>query len=184
MVAGIRTHWGGLIQFGAPDGVVVNVAKKAVRTARRRCLRLPIPHAYRETKPASCAASASSRRASTFPIRATPSRSLKKRPRAMSNTTPGSITRRLSTAAGAPSCRRSASASISPSRMHGAAVRPALASSPLVRLARCRAMRSEAFSTNVWQGWQSMRRDWAATHERGVRGSQDEDPGAHESSGK
>jgi ribonuclease Z len=34
MVAGIRTHWDGLFQFGAPDGVVVNVTKKAIWTRR------------------------------------------------------------------------------------------------------------------------------------------------------
>jgi hypothetical protein len=30
MVAGLRTHWDGLFQFGAPDGVVVNVTKDAI----------------------------------------------------------------------------------------------------------------------------------------------------------
>ena len=30
MVAGIRTHYNGLFQFGAPDVVVVNVTKKAI----------------------------------------------------------------------------------------------------------------------------------------------------------
>ena len=34
MVAGIRTHWDGLFQFGAPDGVVVNVTKKAIWTRK------------------------------------------------------------------------------------------------------------------------------------------------------
>ena len=34
MVAGIRTHWDGLFQFGAPDGVIVNVTKKAIWTRR------------------------------------------------------------------------------------------------------------------------------------------------------
>ena len=34
MVAGIRTHWDGLFQFGAPDGVMVNVTKKAIWTRR------------------------------------------------------------------------------------------------------------------------------------------------------
>jgi ribonuclease BN (tRNA processing enzyme) len=34
MVAGVRTHWDGLFQFGAPDGVVVNVTKKAIWTRR------------------------------------------------------------------------------------------------------------------------------------------------------
>ncbi len=30
MVAGIRTHWDGLFQFGASDGVVVSVTKKVI----------------------------------------------------------------------------------------------------------------------------------------------------------
>ncbi|HEY2886161.1 MAG TPA: hypothetical protein VGJ08_13180, partial [Rhizomicrobium sp.] len=34
MVAGIRTHWDGLFQFGAPDVVVVNVTKDAIWTRR------------------------------------------------------------------------------------------------------------------------------------------------------
>lgn len=34
MVAGIRTHYDGLFQFGAPDGVVVNVTKKAIWTRK------------------------------------------------------------------------------------------------------------------------------------------------------
>jgi ribonuclease Z len=34
MVAGIRTHWDGLFQFGAPDGVVVNVTKEAIWTRK------------------------------------------------------------------------------------------------------------------------------------------------------
>ncbi len=34
MVAGVRTHWDGLFQFGAPDGVVVNVTKKAIWTRK------------------------------------------------------------------------------------------------------------------------------------------------------
>ena len=34
MVAGIRTHWNGLFQFGAPDGVIVNVTKKAIWTRK------------------------------------------------------------------------------------------------------------------------------------------------------
>ena len=34
MVAGIRTHYEGLFQFGAPDGVIVNVTKKAIWTRR------------------------------------------------------------------------------------------------------------------------------------------------------
>ena len=32
ILAGIRVHWDGLFQFGAPDGVVVNVTKDAVWT--------------------------------------------------------------------------------------------------------------------------------------------------------
>jgi ribonuclease Z len=32
ILAGIRVHWDGLFQFGAPDGVVVNVTKEAVWT--------------------------------------------------------------------------------------------------------------------------------------------------------
>jgi ribonuclease Z len=32
--AGVRTHWDGLFQFGAPDVVVVNVTKKAVWTRK------------------------------------------------------------------------------------------------------------------------------------------------------
>jgi hypothetical protein len=34
MVAGLRTHWDGLFQFGAPDGVVVNVTKDAIWTRK------------------------------------------------------------------------------------------------------------------------------------------------------
>lgn len=34
MLAGIRLHWGGLFQFGAPDVVVVNVTKDAIWTRR------------------------------------------------------------------------------------------------------------------------------------------------------
>lgn len=34
MVAGVRTHWNGLFQFGAPDGVVVNVTKNAIWTRK------------------------------------------------------------------------------------------------------------------------------------------------------
>ena len=34
MVAGVRTHWDGLFQFGAPDVVVVNVTKKAIWTRK------------------------------------------------------------------------------------------------------------------------------------------------------
>ena len=34
MVAGVRTHYDGLFQFGAPDGVVVNVTKKAIWTRK------------------------------------------------------------------------------------------------------------------------------------------------------
>ena len=34
MVAGIRAHWDGLFQFGAPDVVVVNVTKEAIWTRR------------------------------------------------------------------------------------------------------------------------------------------------------
>ena len=34
MVAGVRTHWDGLFQFGAPDGVVVNVTKEAIWTRK------------------------------------------------------------------------------------------------------------------------------------------------------
>ena len=34
MVAGIRTHWDGLFQFGAPDVVVVNVTKDAIWTRK------------------------------------------------------------------------------------------------------------------------------------------------------
>lgn len=34
MVAGIRTHWKGLFQFGAPDGVIVNVTKDAIWTRK------------------------------------------------------------------------------------------------------------------------------------------------------
>ena len=32
IIAGIRVHWDGLFQFGAPDGIVVNVTKDAVWT--------------------------------------------------------------------------------------------------------------------------------------------------------
>ena len=34
MVAGIRTHYDGLFQFGAPDGVIVNVTRKAIWTRK------------------------------------------------------------------------------------------------------------------------------------------------------
>ena len=34
LVAGIRTHWDGLFQFGAPDVVVVNVTKEAIWTRK------------------------------------------------------------------------------------------------------------------------------------------------------
>jgi ribonuclease Z len=34
MVAGIRAHWNGLFQFGAPDGVIVKVTKKAIWTRK------------------------------------------------------------------------------------------------------------------------------------------------------
>ena len=34
MVAGIRTHYDGLFQFGAPDGVIVNVTKRAIWTRK------------------------------------------------------------------------------------------------------------------------------------------------------
>jgi ribonuclease Z len=34
MVAGVRTHYEGLFQFGAPDGVIVNVTKKAIWTRK------------------------------------------------------------------------------------------------------------------------------------------------------
>ena len=34
MVAGIRTHYDGLFQFGAPDGVIVNVTKHAIWTRK------------------------------------------------------------------------------------------------------------------------------------------------------
>jgi len=34
MLAGIRVHWDGLFQFGAPDGVVVNVTREAIWTRR------------------------------------------------------------------------------------------------------------------------------------------------------
>jgi ribonuclease Z len=34
MVAGIRTHYDGLFQFGAPDGFIVNVTKKAIWTRK------------------------------------------------------------------------------------------------------------------------------------------------------
>ena len=34
MVAGVRTHWDGLFQFGAPDVVVVNVTKKSIWTRK------------------------------------------------------------------------------------------------------------------------------------------------------
>ncbi|WP_094555537.1 guanitoxin biosynthesis MBL fold metallo-hydrolase GntH [Synechococcus sp. 1G10] len=34
ILAGVRTHWDGLFQFGAPDGVVVNVTKKAIWTRK------------------------------------------------------------------------------------------------------------------------------------------------------
>ncbi len=34
MIAGIRTHWEGLFQFGAPDVVVVNVTKDAIWTRK------------------------------------------------------------------------------------------------------------------------------------------------------
>src|SRR5208337_2961801 len=34
MVAGVRAHWDGLFQFGAPDGVIVNVTKKAIWTRK------------------------------------------------------------------------------------------------------------------------------------------------------
>jgi len=34
MVAGIRTHYDGLFQFGAPDGVIVNVTKDAIWTRK------------------------------------------------------------------------------------------------------------------------------------------------------
>jgi ribonuclease Z len=34
MVAGVRTHWDGLFQFGAPDGVIVNVTKEAIWTRK------------------------------------------------------------------------------------------------------------------------------------------------------
>jgi ribonuclease BN (tRNA processing enzyme) len=34
MVAGLRAHWDGLFQFGAPDGVVVNVTKDAIWTRK------------------------------------------------------------------------------------------------------------------------------------------------------
>lgn len=34
MVAGVRAHWDGLFQFGAPDVVVVNVTKKAIWTRK------------------------------------------------------------------------------------------------------------------------------------------------------
>ncbi|MEO8614863.1 MAG: guanitoxin biosynthesis MBL fold metallo-hydrolase GntH [Luteolibacter sp.] len=34
MVAGIRTHYKGLFQFGAPDGVIVNVTKKSIWTRK------------------------------------------------------------------------------------------------------------------------------------------------------
>jgi len=34
MVAGVRTHFNGLFQFGAPDGVVVNVTKNAIWTRK------------------------------------------------------------------------------------------------------------------------------------------------------
>ena len=36
ILAGIRVHWDGLFQFGAPDGVVVNVTKEAIWTRTRR----------------------------------------------------------------------------------------------------------------------------------------------------
>jgi hypothetical protein len=34
MVAGLRAHWAGLFQFGAPDGMVVNVTKDAIWTRK------------------------------------------------------------------------------------------------------------------------------------------------------
>jgi hypothetical protein len=34
IVAGIRVHWDGLFQFGAPDGVVVNVTRDAIWTRK------------------------------------------------------------------------------------------------------------------------------------------------------
>jgi ribonuclease Z len=34
MVAGVREHWDGLFQFGAPDVVVVNVTKNAIWTRK------------------------------------------------------------------------------------------------------------------------------------------------------
>jgi ribonuclease Z len=34
IVAGIRVHWDGLFQFGAPDGVVVNVTREAIWTRK------------------------------------------------------------------------------------------------------------------------------------------------------
>jgi ribonuclease BN (tRNA processing enzyme) len=34
IIAGIRVHWDGLFQFGAPDGVVVNVTKDAIWTRK------------------------------------------------------------------------------------------------------------------------------------------------------
>jgi ribonuclease Z len=34
IIAGIRTHWDGLFQFGAPDGVIVNVTKEAIWTRK------------------------------------------------------------------------------------------------------------------------------------------------------
>ena len=44
ILAGIRVHWDGLFQFGAPDGVVVNVTKDAVWTRMRRSPRRPARH--------------------------------------------------------------------------------------------------------------------------------------------
>jgi ribonuclease Z len=34
MVAGVRSHYDGLFQFGAPDGVIVNVTKRAIWTRK------------------------------------------------------------------------------------------------------------------------------------------------------
>lgn len=48
IIAGIRTHWDGLFQFGASDGVVVNVTKEAIWTRKAA-----IPESGNSARPSS-----------------------------------------------------------------------------------------------------------------------------------
>ena len=106
ILAGIRVHWDGLFQFGAPDGVVVNVTKEAVWTRNAALRRRPARRGRAPPRPRSCSISVPPISASISPTPGTTSPTFRRSSSASRRSTRTSITRRTSSATSCGSSRR------------------------------------------------------------------------------